>query len=517
MPIKALVIGVSDYSAIGGNNLPFCANDITVFKSSLISGLQAAEENIFTLGVNGIVTKEIFMKKLIYMQEVVQESDTFIFYFSGHGGNIANQHHLIFSDTAFSTQEIIEFFDSLPAKNKLIIFDSCLSGNFEVYRTSSMESNMNINDFFGSGYAVISSSNATQSSWGHPAKPISLFTSFLCEAITSRQLIRKGEKSLSDIQKLLFLYLDIWNKHNPDKMQQPNFRANMGGTIIFPVEPYTPYQTSTYNDETEDYIIYTVEPLHSGIAKRYAVKVILKVPLTFDEISTLNHQIIEKVKRLEIYKTQQQEIRWHNKSANIVFCYFGRDEFDITNANYLCHTTWVDETQDKTHWYKISKASEVINDIHFNYHTYYNSLRIFQEENTGEVQSLISQTREITNNLISLSEKVISIFNELVNQTKTETVFIRELNELVPLINKWYFAESELPIPPQNLKSWCQACTGVASTIHDFTLFYGEHGLINRTPENRLACMTNTKDRYYEDLEKLQIEEQRISHLLNTL
>jgi len=392
-----------------------------------------------------------------------------------------------------------------------------MSGNFKVEETAKFNSHTDVIDFLGKGYVVISSSNATQCSWGHPAKPLSLFTSFLCEALTDRLLIKKGNKSLYDIQKLLFLYLDIWNKNNSHKMQKPIFRANIGGTILFPVESYIPYQSKKYYYETDDYIIYDIKPVHSSIAKRYSVAIILKSPLLFEEISNINHKIVKKVRQLEIYKDELTENRWKNKLANIIFCYFGRDEFDITNSNYICHTTWVDEIQNKDWWYRLSGNCEIINDIHFNFHTYYKTLKIFQQENTGEENSLVSQTKEIISNLISLAEKVIGIYNEFLNETKTEDEFVQELSKLVPIIDKWYFAESELDLPPKELKNWCSACTGLAATIHDFTMFYNKHGLSSRTFDNRIACMNITKDRYYEDLEKLKSEEQLISSLLQNV
>ncbi|MFS7403754.1 caspase family protein [Carnobacterium maltaromaticum] len=516
MPIKALVVGVSDYSTINQSNLPFCANDILVVSKALINGLAVAKENITALGDTGVVTTSDFIEALRSMIDNIKEDDTFILYFSGHGGNLPDEHHLLFSDNVIKTQEIIEILDSINAKNKLILLDSCMSGNFKVEETAIYSSDEDIFDFFGKGYAIISSSNATQYSWGHPEKPISLFTSFLCESLTDKLLIKKGNKSLSDIQKLLFLYLDIWNKNNPNTVQKPNFRANIGGTILFPVEQYTPYQSMAYYDEADDYIIYAVDDLHSSIAKRYSVKVILKNPLSFKEISNINKEIVKKVRGLEIYRNKNSENKWKNKLANIVFCYFGRDEFDITNSNFLCHTTWVDESQDKNHWYRKVKHCEIINDVHFNYHTYYNSLKIFQEKNTGDSNSLILQTKEIISNLISLSEKVISIYNEFLNETKTEDDFISELNKLTPELNKWYFAELELDIPPKELAKWCSTCTGLAATIHDFTMFYNTHGLTTRTFDNRIACMNITKDRYYEDLNKLKIEEQLINSLLHS-
>lgn len=515
MSIKALVVGVSDYSTIKQSNLPFCANDIVAVYKALVNGLAVKKENIISLGDTEVVTTSDFIEALRFMIDNIKDDDTFILYFSGHGGNLSGEHHLIFSDSGIKTQDIIEILDSINTKNKLIILDSCMSGNFKVEETSTFDSNTEVANFFGKGYAVISSSNAVQYSWGHPTKPLSLFTSFLCEALTDRLLIRKGRKSLYDIQKLLFLYLDIWNKNNPTKIQTPMFRANIGGTIIFPVEEYIPYRSKTYYDETDDYIIYAVEALHSSIAKRYSVKVILKTSLSFEEISNLNHEIVNKTRKLEIYKSKNTEIKWKNKLANIIFCYFGRDEFDITNSNFLCHTTWVDETQDKNHWYKKFKHCEVLNGVHFNYHTYYNSLKIFQEENTGDPNSLIPQTKEIMSNLISLSEKVIGIYNEFLNDVKTENELVQELNELIPHINKWYFAESELDLPPIELEKWSLACTSLAGTIHDFTMFYNEHGLAKRTFDNRIACMNITKERYYADLEKLRLEEQMIHSTLH--
>ncbi len=111
-------------------------------------------------------------------------------------------------------------------------------------------------------------------------------------------------------------------------------------------------------------------------------------------------------------------------------------------------------------------------------------------------------------NLISLAEKIIGIYNKFLNKAKTENEFVQELNKLVPIINKWYLAQSELDLPPKDLKNWCLAYTVLAGTIHDFTMLYNEYGLSKITFDNRIACMNVTKERHYENLEKLRLEEQ---------
>lgn len=94
------------------------------------------------------------------------------------------------------------------AKNKIAILDTCNSGNIHVNDPSSFSSQINIADLFEKGYAVISSSSPSQSSYPYDSKnpTISLFTKFLCDSHTDKMIIKHGKKSLNDIKDLLFLY-----------------------------------------------------------------------------------------------------------------------------------------------------------------------------------------------------------------------------------------------------------------------------------------------------------------------
>jgi len=507
---RALIVGVSDYSKMGQNNLPFCKNDITAVAQAFMNGMKVDPADIFVCGHTGNVAGKDFVDTLHRLSCVCNKDDTLLLYFSGHGGTISDSHHLLLSDATIETKELINYLEAIPSKNKILFLDCCMAGNFEVDGTAVFNISSTADEFAGKGYAVIASSNAVQYSYGHPTKPISLFTNFLCEALTDTHIVRSGKKSLYDIKRLLFLYMEIWNKNNPAKRQDPIYRANIGGTIFFEVQDYNPYVVEKYFEDTEQYIIYTVEPLHNGIAKRYCVKVILKQPFSLLEISLLNREVVEKVKRLEIYNGMNAQQHWHGKPANLIFCYFGFDETDIANGNYICHTTWADETQDKNHWYRQSKNTEIINDIHFNIHTYYQSLKAFTIEHTGSKEDLISHTKVIITQMITLAERAIAMYNEYVNHTKDERTLIADMASIIPKIEKLYFSESELDIPPNELKEWSQCCSNLAATIHDFTLFYNQKYISMRTPENREACMDISVKRYYEELEKLKVVEEDV-------
>jgi len=508
--LRALVVGVSNYDKMNQNNLPFCVNDIAAICEALVCGLNFNGSNIITCGEDGIVTEVDFLKALKQMTSIADFNDTLVFYFSGHGGTLPSGHHLLLSDSYVNTQVIIEYLEKVPAKNKIIFIDSCMSGNFNVSQTASYSINETIEDFLGRGYAIFASSNDGQFSYGHPDKPLSLFTSFLCEVLKDVYLIKKGKKSLNDINKLLFLYLDIWNKRNPMNQQQPIFRANMGGTIFFDIEEYHPFHTAQIYEETDDYIIYSVKPLHHGLAKRYAVKIILKSPFSFEEISTINHEIVEKVKKVDVYENEISEACWEGKDANLVFCYYGRDESDIVNGNYLCDTTWVDDRQDKTWWYRLDSKSSIINNVYFRFHSYYDSLKVFNENNCGTKDNLIKETKLILAQLITLAEEVIALYNEFLNQSKDEETLVNELDKIIPLIEKLYLEETNLAIPPVELYDWSQWCSYLAGTIHDLTLFYNKKNLASRTYENRMDCMNLKIRSYYEDLEELKRAESNI-------
>jgi hypothetical protein len=503
--IKSLLVGVSNYSLEGANNLPFCKNDIIAMEEALRNGLKVSRNDIITCGNFGLVSKEDFIKEITNLKEKTNEDDVVIFYFSGHGTTQDDKHYLVCSDGLIHTQAIIELMEEINARSKIIILDCCFSGNFSVSGTSDFNIEETIEEFSGKGYAVLSSSNSSQVSYGHPEKSISLFTYFVCNALQDKFIIREGDVSLYEIHKLVSLYLDLWNKRNPNRQQQPIFRANMGGTIYFNVEDYEPYYTEQIYQEYDKYIIYKVDPVHTGLAKRYSANVILKEPLSINEISLISQEIIEKLKTIEVHQNEISERRWEGKLANIIWIYFGRDESDMINNNYLCHITWVDNSQDENYWYKIHNENEyIINGIHLNVHSYYESLKSFNEEHTGDKEEIILKIREILSKMITLAEEVICNYNEYKNKEIDEKDFIEIMNTISPKIDKYYMKSTELDIAPDDIYDWDQSCNSIFGTIHDFTLFYNKRGIKERTKKNRMNCMEMTIKRYYSDLEKIR-------------
>ncbi|EGQ26215.1 hypothetical protein HMPREF9372_1784 [Sporosarcina newyorkensis 2681] len=502
--VKALVIGVSNYFMDGAPNLPFCKNDVEAMAKSLENGLGLKKEDIITLGGLGDVTKVDFDNALSMMSSITNENDILLFYFSGHGQNFNHQHHLILSDGFISTNELIKNLEKVPAKSKVVFLDCCFSGNYSIEDPASPEVDQMIADFHGKGYAVFSSSNAEQVSYGHLDKPISIFTDFLCDAFENKLLVKKGKVTLHDIHKLVSLYLDVWNKNNPAQQQNPIFKRNMGGTIFFEVEDYKPFPTTKIYLESDQYIIYEVEPVHTGTCKRYSVKVILKEPLSLDEISKVSIEIKDTVQTAEVHRNQRSLERWKGKSANIVWIYFGFDESDMKRGNFICHTTWCDDNQDKDWWYKVDRSNKfMIKDTHFNVHTYYESLKTLHQNNTGNKDELILAVKEISRTMLKSAEEVISLYNEYTNGLISESSLVKKIDPSLSSIEESFMASTDLELAPDDLSDWMQAYSNIFATIHNFTFYYNEKSLAQRTPENRKACMEMTMKYYYTELQEI--------------
>lgn len=510
MAVKALVVGVSIYFEEEIDNLYFCKNDIIAIEEALSFGLNIESENIYTVGKSGIVTCDDFVTSLLKLSQGLQEEDTIIFYFSGHGITIEDKHYLVFSDKIFLTNEIIDYFEKMKCKSKIILLDACLSGNFSVSGSSKFNIQQTITEFVSKGYAVLASSNAQQYSYGHPTEDMSVFTYFLCNAFCDKGIVKQGKKSLYDIQKLVKLYLEIWNLKNNEKRQEPIFRANMGGTVYFKVKEYTPYCIKKIYEETDEYIIYSVNPVHS-IVKRYSVNVILKEPFSIEEIGRISLEIKDKIKGIDVYNSLKSEEYFKGVYASIIWIFFGRDEYDMLSNTFICKTTWVDDNQDKEWWYKVNnKNTFIINNSHYEIFTYYEFLKKFEKENTNENEISIIKIKEILGGLVTDAEEFISIYNEYRNGEYNEEELVYKTKSLRKRIDEYYLLSTSLNFPPKEIYEWDKVCKELFGTIHNFTLFYNKHGMEQRDEKNRKLCIDYSIKRYYEDLEKVKRVENKL-------
>ncbi|WP_394910632.1 caspase domain-containing protein [uncultured Robinsoniella sp.] len=504
--ITALLVGVCEY--LTGHSLPKCKNDIYVLKEALVHGINVNPENIFLCGKDGTVTLKELVSSIERALFNLTNDDTFIFYFSGHGG----KNCLMLSDGIIELQNLIDTIGSITTKNKIVILDSCHSGGFDLNDIAKIDINETTDQFAGRGYAVLASCGADEYSGFDNDRQISKYTSFLCDALTSSYLIRQGKKSLEEINEAIFRFAEVSNlkaKNSTSIIQKPIFRSSIGGTIFFDVEEYTPYKVNNIYEESDTYIIYEVKPLHHGGAKRLSVNVILRFKSSLEQIAKISKEIKNKVLHYEVHQNEISEYSYAGKPANIVWCSFGYDEDDMIDCNFVCQTTWVDDLQDKENWYHSSNNDITVEGVHVTLNGSYELIKSLRDSTLNK-NELICITREYTANIISAAERYIKMFREYLNSTLTEDQFINSVSSLNIEISKWFFKQSELPIPPNELHDWAHIHTRLACTIHDFTLFYDRKNINTWKSDNRKWLLTNAIKQYELELEELKLADQLI-------
>ncbi|KDR95985.1 Caspase domain-containing protein [Peptoclostridium litorale DSM 5388] len=497
---KAFLVTVSENDC-GQRPLPFCINDLNTMEYAISNGLNIEASQIKKMGSTGRVSQRKFEDGFIEFCKETNEDENLILYFSGHGGIIEGKHRLLFSDGLIDTDLIIRVLENSRAKSKIVILDCCYAGGVENNRQIELKFEDTVRNFNGSGIAIFASSLSNEVSYGHPEKgDISLFTHFISNAIMDKYIIREGVKTLRDIKELTLFYHHAWMTRTNNKYkQQPIFMSNIGGTIRFKVAEYTPYIPGDYNFECDDYIIVTVEPSHFGITKRYAVKVILKKACELKELSRITKDIVSRVRGLEIYSNDKSKRILKGKKAEIVWIYFARDEVDL-NGNFLCRATWVEDGQDKDHWYRLNDGALIQDDIHFSFSTFYSSLKSFIENNTGSAIEVKNEIKKIRVNMVNEFEKILSNFEKFNAGIYTELKFCERIKKSLELIDKEYFKSTDLDIAPLEIKEWDQAHQNLFATIHDITLYWGKSSNNTRSLDNRKKLTKMLEQRYHKDI-----------------
>ena len=302
--------------------------------------------------------------------------------------------------------------------------------------------------------------------------------------------------------------ISVWNRKGV-RIQHPIFRANITGTIYFPVQKYTSYQKQNIFKETEEYIIYEVLPFHHSRQKRYTAKVILKYYFDEIDIVKITKEIIDEIKYSNVYKNEIEERRFRGLPANMIRCHMGNDEQDMTDCNFEWITTWVDDTMDKNNWYRESNGSKILDGILVDKQKSYNVLRILNQQ-TVTTEEFIKEARKYLNEMVGYADQFISKYREYSNGNISESELVNNVKDINVQIASIYFKISDLPKVPLECNSWAESIQQIAATIHDFTLFYSNKTMNTWSQENRKDLMKIKIKHYQQEIELIKQEEKKL-------
>ena len=209
---KALVVGINDYK-----NAPLfgCINDASMFSSIIETNGDGSPNFDIKLKVDTQTKSEL---KESIIELFSGNSDTALFYFSGHGhlddvgGYIVTPDYMP-SDYGVSMDELLTIANRSQVKNKIIILDCCHSGKLG---TPTITGNQNAH--IGEGVSILTASKADETSIEIGGQGV--FTSLLLDSLRGGAADLRGHITPGSVYAYIDQALGSWD-------QRPVFKTNI--------------------------------------------------------------------------------------------------------------------------------------------------------------------------------------------------------------------------------------------------------------------------------------------------
>lgn len=135
--IIALMVGISTYNRTDIPNLPYCSTDAVQVKQALTKTGILAPESILLL--DAAATREGLVSALEQVANTVGPNDVFLFFYSGHGGQLPSDdpgeldgldETLILVDEPIRDKAFADLVMNINSRLSVMVIDACYSGGF---------------------------------------------------------------------------------------------------------------------------------------------------------------------------------------------------------------------------------------------------------------------------------------------------------------------------------------------------------------------------------------------------
>jgi hypothetical protein len=229
---KALIVGIDHYEHIG--NLGGCVNDAHAVKAMLDrhadGSVNFGTKIVVGTGPSDIVTR-VELKDAV-RELFVDDTEVSLLYFAGHGYIESTGGYLCAGDCktgddGLPLSEIMSLANDSPARNKIIVLDSCHSGALGDSHTNKQISEI------AEGMTILTAS--TKGQYAAEKNGGGLFTGLLVDALGGAAMNLVGEVTPGSVYAHVDQSLGSWSR------QRPVFKTNVKTFIsLRKVEPPLP-------------------------------------------------------------------------------------------------------------------------------------------------------------------------------------------------------------------------------------------------------------------------------------
>lgn len=356
--VKVFACGVNEYRGVP--NLDFCVNDSREFCNAFQKNIIINQEDIMIATDDGKISNTEYCKKLKKFCDESSEKDILVVFHSGHGGvdeyddSFLLMTNSLNESTYVYTDQIINFLNNSNAKSKVVILDCCHSDVGDKFIPPIDEEEV-VEKFYGKGISVFCACKKQEESTTEDGK-ISVFTKFLCESLKDEYLIRDNVVYFNDLQNMVSIYAQKYNRKHPGEEQTPVMRTSMIGTLTLPTRIHKEKRKKQKCFiKTQEVDILDIENnckigKNKQHRKYYGIKVVMKKYITEETIVEEISKVVKILKGANLPLSSKNQVLLKNHPIEIVYILFYGDDIDYKANIYQYLAVWT--LYDDYNWHK---------------------------------------------------------------------------------------------------------------------------------------------------------------------
>ena len=258
------------------------------------------------------------------------------------------------------------------------------------------------------------------------------------------------------------------------------------------------------------YEIPELRDVSHGGAKRLTAKVLVDIHCDREVLREIIRDVTCQVRQSSYCRGELVRNRWGNSQAHVVWLYLGADLQDLSRANWLARTQWIDPCLDQRMRPMELSASEHVDSIAIAWNESYAEMQRFYREHSvdkgralGQLEPLVAQARAI-------GSRIADWFDKREDDELDEKTLIERVRAASSDIDTISDRASNLSFPPQDVKDYDRRAQSLFAHLGNMALYYSERGVTIWPMKNRTVLMRYTVNDFRADLRRLEFEREKL-------
>ena len=258
------------------------------------------------------------------------------------------------------------------------------------------------------------------------------------------------------------------------------------------------------------YEIPQLRDVSHGGARRLTATVLVDPHYDREVLREIIREATRQVRLSSYHRSKLVRSRWRDSSAHVVWLYLAANLQDLSNANWLARTQWIDPGLDRKMRPLELSASEHLDTIAITWNDSYTSMQEFYREHSVDKGGALAQLEPLVAQATLIGSRIASWFDAFESSNLDETTLIARVRTASPEIDAITNQALNLPFPPQDVRDYDTRAQSLFGHLGNMALYYSERGVTLWSEENRTFLMHSTVKDIRADIGRLKFEREKL-------